>query len=73
MSHLGPISTRLAARGANDREALRERFHKVILSAGYTEEAARKILAEWFERYTQDVPRFIEMMASYERNEGDPE
>lgn len=55
------------------RPALKERFHKVILLAGYTEEASQQILTEWFDEYMKDVPKFEAMMKNYEDNEGDPE
>lgn len=48
------------------REQLRERFHKVILGAGYGEGAAQAILEEYFERYMNDVPDFVKMLAAYE-------
>lgn len=60
-------------RESNLRNALRERFHKVILSAGYSEIAAKGILEEWFEKYMLDIPSFVKMMENYEKNDGDPE
>jgi hypothetical protein len=57
-----------------DREALRERFRKVIIMAGYKGEAPDKILAEYFDTYMEDVPKFIKMLEEYEteyRKEGE--
>lgn len=51
--------------GNNDREQLRERFRRVILSAGY--QSADRILAEWFDKYTTNVPEFISMLEEYEK------
>ena len=45
---------------------LRERFHKVILGAGYSENASQGILAEYFDQYMQDVPEFVKMLEAYE-------
>lgn len=53
--------------------AMRERFHKVILSAGYSEEAAQSILDKYHDEYMKDFPAFIKMLESYEANDGDPE
>jgi hypothetical protein len=53
----------------DDKEALRERFRKVIKLAGYSDAAAEKILGEYFERYyAGDRAQFIEMMEEYEEN-----
>lgn len=52
-------------------EYLRDRFHKVIIGAGYSEAAAQGILAEYFIEYMKDVPKFMEMLARYERGDGD--
>jgi len=50
-----------------DREALRERFRKVILGAGYA--SADGILAEWFDKYMENVPEFVKMLEEYERRQ----
>jgi hypothetical protein len=63
----------VAPKRIDNRPALRERFHKVILLSGYTEEAAQRILAEHFDQYMLDVPAFEAMMKNYEDNQGDPE
>ncbi len=55
--------------GHTKRDALRARFHRVILGAGYSETAAQGILAEWFDLYMEDVPAFIKMLEEYERKE----
>ena len=49
-----------------DSDQLRERFHRVILGAGYSEIAAQSILQEWFGKYLQDVRSFTEMLERYE-------
>lgn len=58
---------------------LRERFRKVILSAGYKN--PEPILEEWFEKLSfaneplvpnAVHPEFIEMLESYEASDGDP-
>jgi len=48
---------------------LRERFHKVILGAGYSEAAAQGILDEWFDKYMLDIPRFVTMLEEYENDQ----
>lgn len=48
------------------RLVLMERFHDVIVCEGYSEQAARKILADYFDRYMLDVPKFNAMLVSYE-------
>jgi hypothetical protein len=53
-------------RPSGNAEQLRDRFHRVILGAGYQEAAAQGILAEYFDQYMKDVPRFIEMLRDYE-------
>jgi len=62
---------RAAVYAASQREALRERFRKVILGAGY--KSAEGILAEWFDKYMQNVPEFVRMLESYEKNNYDPD
>ncbi len=54
-----------------DCEVLRERFRKVILGAGYA--TVDRILAEWFDKYMENVPEFVKMLEDYERNDYDPE
>lgn len=56
-----------------NREELRARFLNVIRLAGYKGEAPEAICAEWFDKYMQDVPKFIAMMQEYERTNGDPD
>jgi hypothetical protein len=46
---------------------LRNRFHSVIISRGYSEVAAQGILDEWFPRYIQDVDAFKAMLDGYEK------
>ena len=58
--------------GHTERDALRIRFHKVILGAGYSETAAQGILAEWFEEYMTNVPEFVKMLEDYERKSETP-
>lgn len=49
------------------REQLRERFHKVILGAGYPEPGATRILNRHFDEYMDhDVPEFVKMLVEYE-------
>ena len=60
----------------NDRvhhEQLRERFRKVIIGAGYSGDAPGAILAEWFDKYIVDIPKFEAMLERYENNDYDPE
>jgi hypothetical protein len=45
----------------------------VILGAGYSESAAEGILADYLPQYLSDLPRFTEMLESYERSQFDPE
>lgn len=52
----------------NEAAALRERFHQVILKAGYAEPAAQSILEHHFYGYLDNLPVFYEMLAKYERN-----
>ena len=52
-------------------EVTRERFHKVILGAGYGEQAAQSILAEWFDQYMTNFPEFIKMLEEYEKNQSE--
>ena len=59
--------------GHEQRGLLRERFRRVILSAGYTPEAAESILAKWFEVYLKDLDKFVVMLREYEKSKGDPE
>lgn len=55
------------------REVLRERFLNVIRLAGYREGAPESICNEYLDRYMADIPGFIKMLESYERNYGDPD
>lgn len=50
---------------------LRDRFHKVILGADYSEEAAQGIIAEWFLKYLDNVEEFVAMLEEYEGGHGD--
>lgn len=50
-----------------ERKVLRERFHKVILGAGYNEEAAQGILDKYLEEYLTNTSAFIVMLESYEK------
>jgi len=49
-----------------DIPKLRERFHNVILNGGYSEQAAQRILKEYFEEYMKNIPQFIAMLKEYE-------
>lgn len=49
------------------RAALKERFRKVILGAGY--KSADGILAEYFDKYMEDPGPFMEMLGSYEKDQ----
>jgi len=52
----------------NEREALRERFRRVIIKAGYASNNGEKILAEYFDKYMAgDRTEFIQMLEEYER------
>jgi hypothetical protein len=54
------------------KNGLRERFHQVILKAGYSEIAAQGILEEWFEKYyAGDRAEFIKMLEEYEKGRGE--
>lgn len=53
------------------RELLRARFKRVILGAGYSERVAESILAQWFELYLKDIPKFIKMLEEYENGNGE--
>lgn len=50
-----------------EESVLRERFHKVILGAHYSEEAAQGILDRYFNEYMKDIPAFVRMLESYEK------
>lgn len=51
------------------REQLYERFHKVILGAGYPEPGATRILNRHFDEYmAAGVPEFVQMLVDYENN-----
>lgn len=52
---------------------LYERFRKVIILAGYRNNAPQEILDRYFEEYMQNVPEFEAMLKDYEDNKGDPE
>ena len=64
-----------AVKPVSEKDAMRARFHKVILLAGYSERAAQGILEEWFEKlYNGDEEHpdpghknFIAMFEEYER------
>lgn len=65
---------RAPTRGSSRRrDYWRQRFRKVILGAGYSESAAEGILADYLPQYLNDLPRFTEMLESYERSQFDPE
>lgn len=51
------------------REQLYERFHKVILGAGYPEPGATRILNRHFDEYMEKgIPEFVQMLQDYEAN-----
>lgn len=52
------------------RAVLRDRFRRVIISAGYTN--PEPILDEHFDRYMENVPEFVKMLEEYEHADGDP-
>jgi hypothetical protein len=54
-----------------DRDQLRERFHRVVIGAGYSELAAQSILERWLETYLQDVRAFTERLERYENSADD--
>ena len=60
-----------STQAASNKEALRARFHAVVLGAGYSEQAANEIVTEWFPKYVVDIPKFIEMLCRYESGKED--
>jgi len=57
-----PVSHTFTAPSVSSRERLRERFKN-----------ADRILAEWFDDYMKDIPKFEAMLKDYEDNDYDPE
>jgi hypothetical protein len=50
----------------------RDRFFDVTQLAGYSEAAGVSIVAEWFPKLYGNLPAFVAMLESYEKNDGDP-
>lgn len=51
----------------------KDRFKRVVLSAGYGEKAACSIVEEYFPKYWNgDLVEFDKMMTDYETQKGDP-